>query len=108
MKLTQLFIKNYGPLQNKDYEFKPGFNLVFGFNEQGKSLTFDALVKLLLGKSSKKFSAINRVDEDPSQYGSFLSLTTEVNKQKKQLSCKANLILPRSWACQQMNARIFF
>lgn len=93
MKLTQLFIKNYGPLKDKDYQFKPGFNLIFGFNEQGKSLTFDALVKLLLGKSSKKFNQINRVDDDPGQFGSFVSLEIEQDNKitTEKLQGKPNL-----------------
>ncbi len=74
MKITQLFLKNYGPLKNKDYQFKSGFNLLYGPNEKGKSLTFDALVKLLLGKGSKKFDLIDRVDDDPGQYGSYVNL----------------------------------
>lgn len=93
MKLTQLFIKNYGPLNNKEYRFKPGFNLVFGFNEQGKSLTFDVLVKLLLGKSSKKFDQIDRVSDDPGQFGGFVTLEMEQDGKiiTKKLQGKPNL-----------------
>lgn len=74
MKIKQLYIEDYGPLKEKRYSFEAGFNLLYGLNEKGKSLTFDALVKLLLGKESKNFELINRVEDDPGQFGSFVSL----------------------------------
>lgn len=84
MKIKQLDIKNYGPLVNKKYQFSDGFNLFFGENEQGKSLTFDALIKLLFGKYSKKFAQINRVEEDPASFGGFVTIsTTQDNKEKE-------------------------
>ncbi len=64
MKIKNLIIRNYGPLEERSYQFSSGFNLLFGKNEQGKSLTFDALVKLLFGKNSKIFDSINRVEDD--------------------------------------------
>ncbi len=93
MKIKQLFIKQYGPLQDKEYHFKPGFNLIYGLNEQGKSLTLDALIKLLLGKKSKSFQLINRVADDPAQYGGFVSLEHQENEQTKitKLQGKPNL-----------------
>ncbi len=92
MNIKQLFIKTYGPIKDKDYEFKPGFNLLYGPNERGKSLTFDALVKLLLGKTSKKFEAINRVDDEPGQYGSFVGLD-KPNADKKLIKLQGKTTL---------------
>ncbi|MEA2056870.1 MAG: AAA family ATPase [Patescibacteria group bacterium] len=85
MKLNHLFLKSYGPLSDHDYLFKPGFNLVFGKNEKGKSLSLDALVKLLVGKASKKFEEIDRVEALPQQFGGFLELEYQSNNQTKQI-----------------------
>ncbi len=92
MKLTKLSLTNYGPV-NTEYEFADGFNLLFGPNEQGKSLTLDAMVKLLLGKGSKKLPKINRVDTDPATFGGYISLELQDKQQKKeyQLQGKPNL-----------------
>lgn len=84
MKIKQLDIKNYGPLVNKKYQFTDGFNLLFGENEQGKSLTFDALIKLLFGKFSKKFTLINRVEEDPASFGGFVTISTTQDDKERE------------------------
>ena len=44
------------------------FNLFFGKNEDGKTLTVDALVKLLLGRNIRDFERIDRVEENPEGY----------------------------------------
>ena len=44
------------------------FNLFFGRNEDGKTLTIDALVKLLLGRNIRDFEHIDRVGENPEGY----------------------------------------
>jgi len=44
------------------------FNLFFGKNEDGKTLTIDALVKLLLGPNIRDFERIGRVEENPEGY----------------------------------------
>lgn len=93
MKIKQLSIQSYGPLADKKYQFHDGFNLVFGRNEQGKSLTLDALTKLLLGKSSKKFAAINRVEDDPAAYGSFVSVTTIKDNQPESVKLQGKSTL---------------
>ncbi len=82
MQIKNLFIKQYGPITDRDYQFQPGFNLLFGPNEKGKSLTFDALVKLLFGKDSKQFDSINRVAEQPGEFGSFVTIAHQ-QKQKE-------------------------
>jgi hypothetical protein len=86
MRIKQLYIKEYRIIKNKEYEFTPGFNLFYGPNEQGKSLTFDAMVKLLLGKHSKNFELIDRVDEDPAKYGGYVTL--EIAQNGKQEAIK--------------------
>jgi DNA repair protein SbcC/Rad50 len=70
MKLREYAIRRYGPLHDTGNVELSGFNLIFGHNEDGKTLTIDALVKLLLGKASKEreFTAIERVEEMPEGY----------------------------------------
>ncbi len=93
MKIKQLDIKNYGPLVNKKYQFVDGFNLLFGENEQGKSLTFDALIKLLFGKFSKKFTQINRVEEDPASFGGFVTISTTQDDREKEHRLQGKITL---------------
>ncbi len=70
MKVSEYSILRYGPLQDTGRVMLSDFNLIFGDNEYGKTLTIDALVKLLLGKASRErdFNAIQRVDENPEGY----------------------------------------
>ncbi|NIO05888.1 MAG: AAA family ATPase [Proteobacteria bacterium] len=51
MRIKELFIKRYGPLRDRSYVLTGRFNLLVGKNEEGKTLTIDALVKLLLGRT---------------------------------------------------------
>lgn len=70
MKLKEFSIIRYGPLSNVDPRPLHSFNLFWGKNEDGKTLTIDALVKFLLGKKLKKFkfNHIDRVEEEPEGY----------------------------------------
>jgi exonuclease SbcC len=64
MKIKEFFIKRYGPLQEMSYTLSHPFNLIVGKNEDGKTLTIDALVKLLLGRNVRDFGrTIDRVEE---------------------------------------------
>lgn len=59
----------YGPLSNSGRISLHNFNLFFGKNEEGKTLTIDALVKLLLGRNIRGFPKdIDRVEENPEGY----------------------------------------
>jgi len=68
MKIKEFFIRRYGPLPNTGRISLHNFNLFFGKNEDGKTLTIDALVKLLLGRNIRDFEHIDRVDENPEGY----------------------------------------
>jgi len=66
MRIKEFFIKRYGPLQEMSYTLSNPFNLIVGKNEDGKTLTIDALVKLLLGRNVRDFGrTIDRVEESP-------------------------------------------
>lgn len=68
MKIKEFSITHYGPLPDTGKILLGKFNLFFGKNEDGKTLTIDAFVKLLLERNMKEFQKINRVDEKPEGY----------------------------------------
>jgi exonuclease SbcC len=69
MRIKEFYIKRYGPLQEITYTLSHPFNLIVGKNEDGKTLTIDALVKLLLGRNVRDFGhIIDRVEESPEGY----------------------------------------
>jgi len=68
MKIREFSIIHYGPLPNTGKIKLHNFNLFWGKNEEGKTLTIDALVKLLLGRNIRDFEHIDRVEEDPEGY----------------------------------------
>ena len=68
MRIREFSIMRYGPLPNSGRISLHNFNLFWGKNEDGKTLTIDALVKLLLGRNIKDFERIDRVDERPDGY----------------------------------------
>lgn len=68
MFLKEFLISRYGPLPDSGLRKTGSFNLFFGLNEEGKTLTIDALLKMLLGKGTKRFNAIKRVNEYPEGY----------------------------------------
>jgi len=68
MKIKEFSIIRYGPLPNTGKIFLHNFNLFFGKNEDGKTLTIDALVKLLLRTNIRVFEKIDRVEENPEGY----------------------------------------
>lgn len=68
MRLKEFSIARYGPLKSTGRVWLRHFNLFWGKNEDGKTLTIDALVKLLLGRNAKDFKDIDRVEERPEGY----------------------------------------
>ncbi len=68
MKIKGFSITRYGPLSKMEQISLGNFNLFFGRNEEGKTLTIDALVKMLLRKNIGDFTHIDRVEENPEGY----------------------------------------
>lgn len=68
MRIKEFLITRYGPLPNSGRISLREFNLFSGKNEDGKTLTIDALVKLLLGRNIRDFKQIDRVEENPEGY----------------------------------------
>ena len=68
MKIKEFSIIRYGPLSNTGRILLDNFNLFSGKNEDGKTLTIDALVKMLFKKGRKVFEWLDRVEEEPEGY----------------------------------------
>jgi exonuclease SbcC len=69
VKITEYSIRRYGPLRDSGKVILKDFNLFYGQNEEGKTLTIDALVKLLMGKNFEDaFTNLERVEETPDGY----------------------------------------
>ncbi|MGM0651239.1 MAG: ATP-binding protein [Bacillota bacterium] len=68
MIIKEYGIRRYGPLSDSGIK-KPGlFNHIYASNEEGKTLTIDALLKMLFKKNLKVFKGIKRVEEKPEGY----------------------------------------
>jgi len=65
MKIDEFQIRDYGPLPERGRYVLENFNVFYGENESGKTLTIDALIKILVGKSGSNFKQIDRIDEVP-------------------------------------------
>jgi len=68
MRIKNIYVKRYGPLRDREYALSRNLTLFSGPNEAGKTLTIDAVLRLLFGKSIRNFSQIDRVDETPEGY----------------------------------------
>src|SRR6056297_894931 len=70
MKINELNIIKYGPLSGIALKDFKNFNLVYGRNEQGKTLLLEAMVKFLIKQKSKrnKVEGLDRVEENPEGY----------------------------------------
>ena len=65
MRLKQVNIERYGPLNQVYLRLGKGVQPVFGENETGKTLCVDALLKMLTGKGVGWDPSLNRVEETP-------------------------------------------
>ena len=68
MRIKKISISRYGPLSNLELDPGDGIQIIWGRNETGKTLTIDAIIKLLLHGKVKDFEYIDRVDENPEGY----------------------------------------
>jgi exonuclease SbcC len=86
MKIVEFHITHYGPLPDRGRISLGDFNLFYGVNETGKTLTLEALIKLLLGKKIKDFQNIDRVDQEVDGY-----VIAETKGEQKKLGRKVHL-----------------
>ena len=71
MKIKEIFIQRYGPLRPLrpfHAKFKKNTCIIFGPGGSGKTLTIDAILKMLLGESAVWFLRHKEVDETPAGY----------------------------------------
>ncbi len=68
MRLKELNIIRYGPVRDRRLTFEESVNLIYGPNESGKTLSIDALIKLLLGRERIQRWDIDRVESKPNGY----------------------------------------
>ncbi len=94
MKIKKIFIIRYGPLQNLDLDIGPGLQVIWGRNEAGKTLTIDAIIKMMLEGKVRDFDRINRVEEDPEGF----ILFEDTDGGEKKVSVKKGLIKHISFA----------
>ena len=79
MRIEKFHITHYGPLPDRGEASLSDFNLIYGVNETGKTLTLEALIKLLLGNQIKDFKGIDRVEEMVDGY----VIVKDENEEKK-------------------------
>ena len=97
MKLKELWISRYGPLSYpKPVRFN-NFTLFYGKNEDGKTLTIDALVKFLLGRKGKIFQKIDRVEEMPEGYLVLEEDGSEIKFDKNTTPSLTARLSPNEW-----------
>ncbi len=65
MRLKEILIERYGPIWSDKILKLSSFTLVWGENEDGKTLMIEALLKMLLQKGFRSLKFPSRVEEDP-------------------------------------------
>ncbi len=65
MRIKEIYIQQYGPLQRNSYSIQKGIQPIYGLNESGKTLLIDAILKRLIGKKTGWHKSINRVEGTP-------------------------------------------
>lgn len=68
MKFKEVRILRYGPLQDIHIPCVGLLTVVYGLNESGKTLTVEALVRLLAPKAVRGWHELERVQETPEGY----------------------------------------
>lgn len=68
MHLERVKVDSYGPLRDVDHELDEGFTLFHGYNESGKTLYVESLVKMLLDAEAEGFRGIGRVQGMPAGF----------------------------------------
>lgn len=77
MRIAQIGLTKFGKFRDKIFDFSPGFNLIFGRNEAGKTTLTDALlVGLFARKRGSKLVGIPR--EQKERYGDEIEIWVEL------------------------------
>ncbi|MEJ2249370.1 MAG: AAA family ATPase [Candidatus Lokiarchaeota archaeon] len=87
MKLTKFHITDYGPLPDRGSKELADFNLFYGKNESGKTLTIDALIKFLIGTTFKQYIHLDRIEARPEGFVKLKQGSAEIKlKDNKKIS----------------------
>ncbi len=65
MRIKKIHIIKYGPINGLELNIGPGLQVVRGSNEAGKTLTIDAVIKMLLRGRTRDYGDVDRVEDDP-------------------------------------------
>jgi len=68
MRIKEVFIQRYGPLRPLHAKFMKNICMVFGPGGSGKTLTIDAVLKMLLGEDAKEYIRHGEIEETPAGY----------------------------------------
>jgi len=68
MRIKKIHIIKYGPINALELDISPGLQVIMGPNESGKTLTIDAVIKMLLEGKTRDFEHIDRVSQEPEGY----------------------------------------
>ena len=87
MKIKKIHIIKYGPINGLDLDIGPGLQVIKGRNEAGKTLTIEAVIKMLLEGKTRDFDDIDRVEEEPEGY----ILFEDSNGKEQKVNIKSGL-----------------
>lgn len=68
MRLKEIFIQRYGPIRPFHTKFKKSTCIIFGPGGSGKTLTIDAVLKMLLGENAREYVRHSEIEENPTGY----------------------------------------
>jgi len=80
LRIKKIYIREYGPISDRVISELGNFTVFYGKNESGKTLTIDALLKLLFGFKFEYFQNIKRIDENPDGYITILYDNDKIEK----------------------------
>jgi len=87
MRIKKIHIIKYGPINGLDLDIGPGLQVIKGRNEAGKTLTIEAVTKMLLEGKIRDFDDIDRVVEEPEGYVLF----EDLNGKEQKVNIKSGL-----------------
>jgi len=109
MNLKSLNMINFGVFGDRKVEFCPGFNLIFGPNESGKTTIVDAIVSALLSRSSKRSGELKNIPKFiKNRYGSEMSLHLVAEHDAEQLTFPAPESFQDRWGVGWDEMRAIF
>jgi len=63
MEITRAYLESFGKYKNKEIEFTPGVNLIFGNNEKGKSTIHGFIESMMYSLNTYQFQTPDQLDK---------------------------------------------